>query len=144
VVDGWILLNTQVHAKVISEEVPGQCFAFDMRARSSLAGKRGWMLANGVGLIDIGYCDHIRASLTKVNSASACPWPELCAGQPGPAIPPVVQLVAPDAQPFDDFLLFQTEQEWTTFLAILEAKAPDRGGGFGSTDIRVDSTDSPQ
>jgi dUTPase len=122
-----VLLTTQVHAKVVADDDVPDCFAFKLQARSSLAG-RGWMLGNGVGLIDRGYCDPLKASLVRHGSPDRyCNWQQLC--QDGRT---VVQIVAPDDQPFDFIEVLDSQYEWDDLVAKLQVK--DREGGFGSTD----------
>src|SRR5271154_6938305 len=60
------LLDTHVHAKVFFTglNIPA---AFLLMARSSLP-TRGWILGNGTGLIDIKYCDTLKAMLGCVDN----------------------------------------------------------------------------
>lgn len=86
------------------------------------------MLGNGVGLIDRGYCDPLKASLVRHGSPDRyCNWVQLC--QDGRT---VVQIVAPDDQPFDHVAVLDSQDAWDGLVAKLRVK--DREGGFGSTD----------
>jgi dUTP pyrophosphatase len=92
---------------------PPDGFYFDLVARSSLS-KTGYMLANGVGIIDRDYTGEILVALRKVDKEA----PDL-------VLPAKVTQLIP--------------RQW---VAMMPAEAPaeglpgtDRGdGGFGSTD----------
>jgi dUTPase len=141
VVDGWVLLTTQVHAKVIRFVVDepmtapvkrlGAFCAFKLMARSSLP-RTGWMLGNSVGLVDMGYCDPLKASLVR-HGHNTTAWTTLCQQER-----PIVQIVAPDDQPFDAVTVCESDEEWIRYLSY--GVTPDRGGGFGSTDRNATTT----
>jgi len=119
-----VLLSTEVKALVLDGS--GSVCAFQLFARSSLP-RMGWILVNGVGLIDRNYRDPLKALLYDLNP-SGYPveaWRCLIGVR-------VVQIVAPDCQPFVSVTIFDTDG-WANVVKHADAVAPDRGGGFGST-----------
>ena len=92
--------------------------AFDLRARSSV-GKKGLMLANGVGTIDIGYTGELCAYFFNSSGADYT----VAAGES------LVQLVGPGSHP--GFYVFQEPGNDLHFGPTERA-----AGGFGSTDAQ--------
>lgn len=80
------------------------------------------MLGNGVGLIDRSYRGELKAALVQYDGVSR--WRSLLGQR-------VVQIVAPDAQPFDLIQVYTSDVEWQRFVSQFNIK--DRGGGHGST-----------
>lgn len=101
---------------------PPDGFYFDLVARSSLS-KTGYMLANGVGIIDRDYTGEILVALRKVDKDA----PDL-------VLPAKIAQLIP--------------RQWVAMMPI-EAPAEglpgtDRGdGGFGSTDAAAKNKISP-
>lgn len=131
-----VLLPTRVHAMVVSHHEgfcerpytiePTACHAFTLNARSSLPG-RGWMLGNGIGIIDKTYRDQLKAFLvaTPANRGITT-WQYLVETR-------VVQIMAHDVQPFDRVVVCESQEEWQRLVDRFAVSAPNRGGGFGST-----------
>lgn len=129
-----VLLTTGVRAKVIGDEEAAAasipCYAFHLQLRSSVPMRTGWFLGNGVGLIDRGYCDELKAYLMTsrtdltMEGKTKTPWPSLLDTR-------VVQIVAHDLQPFRDIIVLDNPEAWLRLIA--RTAAPDRGGGLGST-----------
>lgn len=134
---GHVLLSTRVKALVVYQNqmniVDCRVAAFAMMARSSLPG-RGWMLGNSVGLIDRSYRNCLLASLVchdRARLQRAETMPE--EGWRGLVGTRVVQVVAPDLQPFQDVIVLENEAEYSQQAALFGVG--DRGGGFGSTGL---------
>jgi dUTPase len=128
------LLDTRVYAKVVdTPDAMSEYYnarAFSLMARSSLP-SRGWILGNGVGLIDTKYCDTLKAALVCVDHPTSSDWRRLLFGQR------CVQIVAPDLQPFGFVKIVNDYETWLTLCKLTVADgsgAPHhRGGGIGRT-----------
>ncbi len=95
--------------------------AFFLLARSSLATKTPLMLANGVGLIDLGYRGPIKATVRNKSS-------DAFRGEKGQAL---FQLVAADLSPAEYEVLSPSDPR--AALHFGEGETLRGSGGFGST-----------
>jgi dUTPase len=124
------LMTTRVRAKVFSYDTPGVVYGHTLMLRSSVPKRYGWMLGNGVGLIDRSYCDPLMAYLVRTPGGSgAGSAPTSLHGSRA------LQVVAPNVQPFEDVVVTRDEAVWRRFLAQYAPDVADRGGGFGSTGV---------
>lgn len=113
--NGVILYDTGISLRPHSEDI-----YFDLVARSSLA-KKGFMLANSVGIIDNGYRGSIMVQLYKFDIDA--PMLELPAR--------VAQLIPRKMQP----IVFQDDADRLKKRKKTEEHSKRGTAGFGSTDI---------